>query len=487
LTESACDCRRGAIGRRPGRASSNFRNARVDAPSRELTLRKKHGAPGTIVVIRFVRRHADYDANPAGLDELASRGQLDLLQLDYVRPRLAPVAAPGPPELPEVAGSFADAVRRLGKMIFLEPELRVFANAGWGNSYGMTERTGQALVEAGCPETPVSAVRGSNVLPILEDLAAYGHKLLNLETGASWKTLRAPILAADLQLGAGPLATALADGGRVIVAGYYDGAAPAIASAIAAGAWSWKDLDRLAGAAAAAHAAIWPRRYAALWKATSGEAASPLAPRIELGDDGTFTVDLSTPCEKADARDLLAWLQAGPPAHAARDRADVRYDASRAAVSPTGPTQLRVAGVTGAANLDGWRLDVLYQTGFLAETMVQFLPGAPAALRRQMAEAFRARFVDPVDERPYVTAQELPTSAASGEAGWLHLACRSPRPKLCREFAESLASFAAANPTIARLPAGRPMVHAECNLWPTRIPRDVVDVAIDTRPAKEWQ
>jgi hypothetical protein len=92
-----------------------------------------------------------------------------------------------------------------------------------------------------------------------------------------------------------------------------------------------------------------------------------------------------------------------------------------------------------------------------------------------------------VDERSYVTVQELAAAdTAAADASWLHLACRSPRPQPCHEFAEALASFAAANPTIARLPAGRPAVHAECSLWPTRIPHDAVDVAIDTRPAKEW-
>jgi hypothetical protein len=488
LAELACDSGNSAVPRRKDRASSTFRNAHEDAPSRELTVRAQHGFAGTIVVIRFVRRHADHDAAPAGLDQLASRGQLDLLQLDYVRPRLAPVTGPAPAELPEIAGSFIDAVRSLGKTLFLEPELRVVASAGWSNSYLLAERAGQALAEAGCPETPVSAVRGSNVLAILEDLVAGGLKLPNLETGAAWTTLRAPILAADLQLGAGPLAAALGEGARIVVAGHYDAAAPAIAAAIAAGAWSWKELDHLAAAAAAAHAAVWPSRHAALWNATGAPTACSGEPRIELAEDSSFTVDLSNPCGEPDACGLLAWLQASPSSGAAHEHADVRYDASRAAVSATGPTQLRVTGITGAANPHGWRLDILYQSGYLAETMVQFLPGAAVVLRRQMADAFRTRFVDAVDEHLYVTVQELaPPDAAAANASWLHLACRSPRSQPCHEFAEAIASFAAANPTIARLPAGRPTVHAECRLWPTRIPRDAVDVAIDTRPAKEWQ
>jgi hypothetical protein len=438
-------------------------------------------------VIRLVRLHAEGDVAPPGLDELAAGGALDLLQIDYQRPRLAPIVG-REPELPQRATAFNDALRTLAKSLFLEPQLRVVTSAGWCSSYLGAESAAAVLIDAGCPDVPVSAVRGSNLLPILEDLVAGGLKLDNIETGAPWRTLKAPVLAADLEFGAAPIVTAMAEGARVIVAGYYDGAAPALAAAAHEFHWGWKELDHLSSAAAAARAAIWPHRHACDWLSSLGALpAGNLHPRVELHPDGHFTVDITHKCEASDADRLHQWLQTGKPRHTTHDHADVKWDASRADVAPTGPTQFRVAGVKGAQAENVWRLEILYQTGYVAETMIEFGPDADASLRQQIAEAFRTHFVDNDNERSMVTVQELAPADGAAGASWIHMACRSKRQAPCADFIDHVVRLAAANPRRVRLATGRPTIQVECGAWPTRVPRSAIDVAVDTRPAKEWQ
>jgi hypothetical protein len=438
-------------------------------------------------VIRLVRLHAEGDVAPPGLDELAAGGELDLLQIDYQRPRLAPLVG-HEPELPQRATAFNDALRSVAKTIFLEPQLRVVTSAGWCSSYSGAESASAVLIEAGCPDVPVAAVRGSNLLPIIDDLVAGGVKLDNIDTGAPWRTLKAPVLAADLEFGAGPFATALAEGARVIVAGYYDGAAPVLAAAAHQFHWGWKELDHLSCAAAAARAALWPHRHACDWLSSLGKLpAGNSHPRIELHPEGQFTVDIAHKCEASDADRLRQWLQTGKPRHTTHDHADVRWDASRADVSPTGPTQFRVAGVTGAQAENVWRLEILYQTGYIAEAMIEFSPSADPSLRQQIAEAFRTHFVDRDDERSLVTVQELAPADGAATASWVHMVCRSKRQTQCADFVEHLVRLAAANPHLVRLTAGRPTIQAECACWPAHVPRSAIDVAVDTRPAKEWQ
>jgi hypothetical protein len=477
----------GALDRKHAAGALIERHAGVRGVS-QFHRRGKTSAFGAIAVTRLVRIQAEPDAVPAGLASLAGGDLIDLVQLDYLRPRITAVHEAASVELAEYPASIADTVAGLGKLLFLEPELRVIAAAGWSNSYACVERVARALVACGCPEAPVSAVRGSNLLPILDYLQADGVRLDNSDTKAPWRTVPQPVLAADLLLGAGPLATALAEGGRVIVAGYYDGAAPAMAAAARKFGWEWTELDRLAGAAGAARASIWPHLHAGDWPAAMGQLTTVTGrPRVELDKDGQFTVDLSHPCESNDAERLLHWLQAGKAAGPAHLHADVQFVASRAAVAATGPTQLRVTGCTGKKTDGSWRLEVLYLAGYLAETMVEFVPGASNNLRGQIAEAFHAHFVDDADERSLVTVEELtPTGGATGAASWLHLACRSKTQQICRQFVDHVSRFVAANPTLVRLPAGRPDVRIECGLWPTRVPRDAIDIAVDTRPAKEW-
>jgi hypothetical protein len=123
------------------------------------------------------------------LGELAASAELDLVQLDYARPRTAAVSGPGPAELPAFAPSFVHAVRALRKTLYLEPQLCVVASAGWADTYACVENAAAVLREAGCGAQPISAVRGSNLLPILDDLAAAGIELDNVETGAPWSEL----------------------------------------------------------------------------------------------------------------------------------------------------------------------------------------------------------------------------------------------------------------------------------------------------------
>lgn len=441
-----------------------------------------------IVAMRLVRLLADSDSTPLGLEKMAAAGDLDLLEIDYARPRLATTPAKGPPELPEFAAGFAAALRSVAKTLYLEPRLRVATSAGWSSSYSCVENAARVLTEAGCGELAVSAVRGSNLLPILDDLVTAGVKLDNVETGAPWRHLREPVLAADLRLGAGPLATAFKEGARVIVAGCYDPAAPTSAAAVLAGNWSWKQLDNLATAAIAARAAAWAPWHGSAVLAASDETQGLLAhPRVELDDAGNITVDLVRQCQSCDAAELLRWLQAGFGPSMTHHHGDVRASVDAAQVTVSGPHQLRIAGGKGAAADGCWRLELLYQMGFLTEALLEFVAGSSSSLRRQVAEAFSSHFLDPDDGGSSIVAQELsPDEGAEGGGSWLHLVCRSPIQKLCRRFADQVAAFAAANASAVRLLGGRPAVKVVCRTWPTRIPRDAVDLAIDTRPAREW-
>ncbi|HYO25485.1 MAG TPA: acyclic terpene utilization AtuA family protein [Lacipirellulaceae bacterium] len=442
-------------------------------------------------MIPLVRIHAESDFTPPGLEHLASSGPLALLQLDYARPRITPVVGAATPELPELAQSFPDALRQVCRTLFLEPDFRVITSGGWSNAYGGVEEVAAALVDGGSPELLVSAVRGSNLLGILEFLLADGMQLTNADTGAPWKTLREPILAADLQIGAGPIATALAEGARVVVAGCYDGAAPAIASAVHQFGWAWSDRDALAGAAAAARAALWPLQHA--WDASLEGSLRRFhpQPRITLDSSGGFTVDVNQPVEAFHATSLLQWLHAGKRNDPAHLHADVQFDASKAVVIRTGPNQLRVDGCTGAKADGHWRVEVLYLAAYVAETVLEFIGRGGALLRRQVGEAFGARFVDADTERSLVTVQEIGGGNGGGNGGgdsssWLHVACRTKSRTACTAFVEELAAMVSANRTVVRLPAGKPAVNVECGMWPARVPRSAIDIAVDTRAAHEW-
>lgn len=426
--------------------------------------------------MRFARLQCETDAAPGGLEELAAAGELDFIQLDYPRPRTVAVESSGDVELPDFAPGFPQAIAALVKPLFLDPQLRAVTSAGWADAYGTAEQAARVLVEGGCGDVPVSAVRGSNLLPILEMLVADRVDLKNAVTGASWREMRQPLLAADLHLGAGPFVTAFAEGARVIVAGCFDAASPATAAAVAEHGWSWNDYPRLAAAALAAHAATWCD-----WQAASDW---PLTPAWgELDNEGRFHI--TTPeADAAAAERLQHWLRS-TAGDARFPRADVSLGASAACCVSNGRRQLVVDGAAGTAGDDRWLLEIRYQNGYSTEAMIEFKPKTEGRARRRLAETARTHLPVTDDPSGHLTVELLEPLGDSG-VGWLHVAFRSNSRKACQYVAEQTLRLTAAHRSLARLAPGMLGVRVHCGLWPARVPRAAIDIAVETRLAKEW-
>ena len=431
--------------------------------------------------MRFARLQCDGEGAPLGIEELADTGQLDFLQLDYPRPRWAAVSGVAEAELPEYAVGFSEALRAIVKALYLDNELHLFASAGWADAFSCVERAASVLVEAGCGEVPLAAVRGSNLLPILEMVEADGIRLDNAETGAPWRELKAPVLAADLQLGGGPLALALAEQARVIVAGAFDGAAPLAAAAAHRFGWKWQQHDLLAAAAAASRAAAWID-----WEAFGGEGAGDLLwrpNRIELNEAGEVLVEPAQ-ANSAAATRLEQWLREAE-SHANSDRhADVRERRTTLQCRAAGPGQLAISGGQGSPSDDCWELEVLYEAGFAVEALIEFSGPSDRRWRQHLATVARASLYDDRDGNGLLTVEEL--QGAAGGGGWLHLAFQSKFRGECQRFADQVVKLTAAHRPHVRLSSGRPAVHVHCHRWPVRVPRDAVDIAVETRVAREW-
>jgi hypothetical protein len=182
-----------------------------------------------------------------------------------------------------------------------------------------------------------------------------------------------------------------------------------------------------------------------------------------------------------DCQELTKWLQNGGARH---PHADVTSNSSQLTVSTTGPHQVGISGARGSKPNGRWRLEVLYQSGFVAEVLLEFLPAADPEVQRQMVKAIGAHFAD---AEGGLRVRLAPLLASNGEAAsWLHVVARSPAAKACQHFADQMSSFVAANSALVRSASGRPAVLALCEVWPAAVPRDAVDIAVDTRPAKEW-
>lgn len=415
---------------------------------------------------------------------MAARGRLDLIQLDYARRKSAFAPSAVDADIPDFAPCFSEAVKTIGKSLYLEPDLKVITSAGWGSAYECVELTASALSAAGCGEIPVSAVRGSNLLPILDYLIRQRLDLTNIETGAPWSELPGSPVAADLQLGAGPLVTALEEGARVVVAGDYDGASPATAAAVHKFAWKWSDHAQLSAAACAARAAAWHVAHG-IEPLSVGAVRSQGLPYtcVEIENSGQFTVETPESSRPGRSEDLSKWLTGK---NAKSSHADVVCDATKIHATQSAPHRIKVAGAQGAPHNGHWRLDIWYRAGFESEVILEIAAGADRTFAIQVVEALKEVVLDPDNPREEITTQLLRANDGENRGDWLHAACSCESWESCRRFADVSTSLARTNPNMIRVVGSPPAVHVKFAHWPAQAPRGSVDIAVDTRPAKEW-
>ena len=143
----------------------------------------------------------------------------------------------------------------------------------------------------------------------------------------------------------------------------------------------------------------------------------------------------------------------------------------------------RLADAQGAASDDCWELEVLYEAGFAVEALVEFCRQIRSTLAATSGDDGADELAPRRDGAGLLTVEEL--QGASG-GGWLHLAFQSKSRGECQRFAEQVVKLAAAHRPHVRLSSGRPAVHVHCDRWPVRVPRDAVDIAVETRVARDW-
>ena len=156
----------------------------------------------------------------------------------------------------------------------------------------------------------------------------------------------------------------------------------------------------------------------------------------------------------------------------------------RCSAALAGPGQLAIGGTQGAASDDCWELEVLYEAGFAVEALIEFSEQSDRRWRQHLATVARTSLHGDRDGDGLLTVEEL--QGVSGGGGWLHLAFQAKSRGKCRRFAEQVVKLAAAHRPHVRLSSDRPAVHVHCGRWPVRVPRDAVDIAVETRMSREW-
>src|SRR5690348_7995874 len=270
--------------------------------------------------------------------------------------------------------------------------IRIVGNFGAANAKAAALRIQAIAREQGVRPPRIAVVEGDDLTGVLsvQELAAR-------ETGGALLRTAREIVAANLYLGAQPIAEALDQGADIVVTGRVVDSALALGPLVHAFHWRWDDWDRLAAGTLAGHLLECGAQITGGYFADPGvkdvpglaEVGYPLAAieadgAIVIGKpDGTGgRVDRQTVIEQIlyEIHDPKAYLVP-----------DVVLDLSEVTVEEIGRDRVRIVGARGHPAPQTLKATVCVDAGVLGEVEISYAGANAAGRARLAAEVIRDR------------------------------------------------------------------------------------------------
>ncbi|GHF36835.1 hypothetical protein FHX82_007231 [Amycolatopsis bartoniae] len=292
-----------------------------------------------------------------------------------------------------------------------EKGIKVVTNAGIYNPAGLAEAIRTEIAALGLP-LKVAYVTGDDLTDAAKDLIADG-QLKNMDTGATLDVDPAELLAVNAYLGGWGIKTALDEGADIVVTGRVADASLVTGPAAWWHGWQRTDLDRIAGATAAAHIIeCGPQATGGNFAGFTGidDNTLPGFPIAEVAGDGSFVITKRAGDGGAVTVDTVTaqlMYEVQGPRYL---NPDVTWHTDSIELAQDGPDRVRVTGARGSAASETTKAGVNFQRGYRGAVWL-FPTGLDidAKIDVLKAQAERARQDNPVDElRFFVCGQPVP-------------------------------------------------------------------------------
>ncbi|MFN6998175.1 MAG: acyclic terpene utilization AtuA family protein, partial [Aquincola tertiaricarbonis] len=271
--------------------------------------------------------------------------------------------------------------------------IRIVSNFGAAHPMGAARRIQALAAELGLPAPRIAVVSGDDVSgpaqrpALLECLSEADRQLL----------AERPLVSANAYLGAEAIAQALKAGAQVVVCGRVADPSLVVGPALAHFGWAPDDWDRLARATMAGHLLECGAQVTGGYFADPGVKDVPgLAtlgyPIAEIDADGHCSIGKPAGTgglvNEHTVKEQLLYEVHDPAAYLTPD---VVADLSQARVRQLAPDLVRLEGVRGHARTDTLKVNVCFESGWLAEGEISYAGPRAEARARLAAQVLRER------------------------------------------------------------------------------------------------
>ncbi len=424
-------------------------------------------------------------------------GPIDFLMMDYLAEVTMSIMQKQRSRDPSL-GYAKDFVPLMERLLpdLVEHGVRVTANAGGVNPRACADALLEAARRRGLDgRVRVGIVTGDDLLDRLDELAARGHPLANMETGEPLSTVRDRVLSANAYLGAAPIVEALDRGATVVITGRVTDTGLTLAPMMHAFGWRADNWHRLAAGTVAGHiiecgAQCSGGNCLVDWDHIP-HMENPGYPIIEATPDGRFTVTkhpgTGGRISVASITEQLLYEMGDPRSYITPD---VIADFTTIRLAQQGRDRVRVSGITGRPATPFLKVSVSYFYGYKAVgTLVYAWPDAYEKARaadrilRQRLDRLGLTFEETLTE--FVGAGAThgrlagPPNPDLPEVQ-LRVGVRARKKAPVERFTREIAPLILNGPpSVTGFAGGRPKVEEIVAYWPALMPKSEVSARVE--------
>ncbi|MBI5434106.1 MAG: DUF1446 domain-containing protein [Planctomycetes bacterium] len=427
---------------------------------------------------------------------LVNEGPLDYLTLDYLAEVTMSILQKQRSRDPR-KGYATDFVAMIDRILpkLVEKHVKVIANAGGVNPLACKDAVLAVLKKHGVTGMKVAVIEGDDVLGRLDELAAKGEVLANMDTGAPLATIRERVTSANVYIGAFPVAEALAQGAQIVIAGRLTDPGLVLGPLVHEFGWKADQWDLLAAGTMAGHIVECGAQCTGGnftdWKSVP-DLARVGYPIVECKADGTFTVtkhegtgglvDVSTVSHQ------LVYEMGDPQNYITPD---CIADFTSIRLRQDGKDRVHCSGVEGKPATPTYKVSASYEDGFKA--LGQLTISGPDALakaklcaeivwKRLESDGFHyapdERLVEFVGANVCHAGVELAGAGEPSEVV-LRMGVKGPDEAKIDRFGMELVPLVTSGPPgVTGFAGGRPKAAEIISYWPALVKKELVSTKV---------
>jgi hypothetical protein len=274
--------------------------------------------------------------------------------------------------------------------------IKIVSNFGAANPRGAALRIRELAAALGLPVPRIAVIYG-------DDVAGPEHRsaLRDALDGRSGSALDGrSIVSANAYLGAEPIAAALKAGADIVVGGRIADPSLTVGPALAHFGWAADDWDRLARATMAGHLLECGAQVTGGYYADPGVKDVPGLARLgypiaEIDENGDCVITKpggsGGRVDQHTVKEQLLYEVHDPAAYLTPD---VVADIGDARIDAVGADRVRLSGVRGHARTGTLKVNVCFESGWLAEGEISYAGARAEARARLAADVLRERLRD---------------------------------------------------------------------------------------------